>query len=838
MKKSICLVVALVMMVAVARAQQGTQDFLISQEDTSCHFSHSNPILFPNGNDGFLVVWNDTRNGPAEYYAQQFDSLGNSVGKNFPIYSDEDMLFTPDGSFFVENQYNGENTPFNEYYLYGRTCKKDGTWSDLVMLANFMLPFDCIGVCIGVRHNLTGFSNGYLSTTSLGGSLSLSKQTWDGSGHWNWYGPSSDTIDIASISTCFTKREDYCAVWVNVPYYDPYSDTTHEIMGTFFDSDGDVLAEDVLLESHTPSIPDYHWWEKEKLNVVPVSDSLYEIFVYDGDAFSLDYWKVDRSGNSVGEKQHLQVYCDTLSSHFLSESISNFSFTPMVQGEFSLVTTIQEGTTGGHTFYNTLLAFDQDGDMVSTAITDSSEALTLGKYFFRRQDSTLLIPNVEDGDIYLESYRDFGLLSKKRINDDGRGSNDNISALTIPDTNSFFVTWTNELHNVGSRIDKSGAVVGAQSILPTDDLQFFKDGKTFGLWTRQVNDSSNAFGYDIYDKSFLPIVSDTLAKDSDKYLLFGDARVVGDSSFLVLYRDGSDLNLRRVWLNGSFKEITVPTNNDDPWSPQVFPENDTTFWIRYSDSDNEIRLVSDSLTSLGNVHSLSFSSYLGGMRFLVLSFGLYQFSSLGSCYGRIESIDDSVLTEEFLISDSVDAVTSEALSDSYFAVAYRRQDKIFVKTFDANGTARTEPLQVSSNFDCPRTDPMVEKNGNRLLTVWSEARTPGKGYDVCGSLLDIDKITSVDATKPTTPNKFTLYQNYPNPFNPSTMIIYQIPAVSHTVLKIYDVLGREVATLVDERKSPGTYEVRFDGSKFASGVYFCQMTAGNYVSTRKLLLLK
>ena len=89
------------------------------------------------------------------------------------------------------------------------------------------------------------------------------------------------------------------------------------------------------------------------------------------------------------------------------------------------------------------------------------------------------------------------------------------------------------------------------------------------------------------------------------------------------------------------------------------------------------------------------------------------------------------------------------------------------------------------------------------------------------------------------PNEFYhLYQNYPNPFNPSTVISYQLPTLSHVTLKIYDLLGREVATLVDERKSPGTYDVKFDGSAFPSGVYFCRIIAGNYISTRKIMLLK
>jgi hypothetical protein len=92
---------------------------------------------------------------------------------------------------------------------------------------------------------------------------------------------------------------------------------------------------------------------------------------------------------------------------------------------------------------------------------------------------------------------------------------------------------------------------------------------------------------------------------------------------------------------------------------------------------------------------------------------------------------------------------------------------------------------------------------------------------------------------PTTVIKsFELSQNYPNPFNPTTLIQYRLPAVSHVTLKVYDVLGREVATLVNGRQTPGTYKVEFNGSRFASGVYFYRLQAGSYTKTMKLLLLK
>ncbi len=88
------------------------------------------------------------------------------------------------------------------------------------------------------------------------------------------------------------------------------------------------------------------------------------------------------------------------------------------------------------------------------------------------------------------------------------------------------------------------------------------------------------------------------------------------------------------------------------------------------------------------------------------------------------------------------------------------------------------------------------------------------------------------------PGSFLLEQNYPNPFNPSTVIGYQLSAVSHVTLKVYDVLGREVATLVDEVQKMGSYEVEFDGSRLPSGVYFYRLQAGTYSRTKKLVLLK
>jgi cyclomaltodextrinase / maltogenic alpha-amylase / neopullulanase len=88
------------------------------------------------------------------------------------------------------------------------------------------------------------------------------------------------------------------------------------------------------------------------------------------------------------------------------------------------------------------------------------------------------------------------------------------------------------------------------------------------------------------------------------------------------------------------------------------------------------------------------------------------------------------------------------------------------------------------------------------------------------------------------PKELTLAQNYPNPFNPKTGVRFQVSGVSDVKIAVYDILGREVAVLVNERKTPGSYEVTFDGRGLASGVYIYRMSAGTFVQTRKMLLLK
>jgi photosystem II stability/assembly factor-like uncharacterized protein len=98
--------------------------------------------------------------------------------------------------------------------------------------------------------------------------------------------------------------------------------------------------------------------------------------------------------------------------------------------------------------------------------------------------------------------------------------------------------------------------------------------------------------------------------------------------------------------------------------------------------------------------------------------------------------------------------------------------------------------------------------------------------------------TAVDRLAGELPRDYSLQQNYPNPFNPSTTIKFELPKSSMVRLSVFDILGREVSVLVNERRNAGVHEVKFDAAGLASGVYFYRMQAGSYIETKKLLLVR
>ena len=147
-----------------------------------------------------------------------------------------------------------------------------------------------------------------------------------------------------------------------------------------------------------------------------------------------------------------------------------------------------------------------------------------------------------------------------------------------------------------------------------------------------------------------------------------------------------------------------------------------------------------------------------------------------------------------------------------------------------NPVGATTTYQVKFNFD----EVVKPQNGDTLFIITDKALTAEDNYRFSVNPNSVLPVENEELL----PGKFTLFQNYPNPFNPATVISWQLAIGGYTTLKVYDVLGREVTTLVDEYKPAGSYKINFDASRLASGLYIYDIKSGGNRIAKKMTLVK
>ncbi len=178
-----------------------------------------------------------------------------------------------------------------------------------------------------------------------------------------------------------------------------------------------------------------------------------------------------------------------------------------------------------------------------------------------------------------------------------------------------------------------------------------------------------------------------------------------------------------------------------------------------------------------------------------------------------------------------------AYSNGLFYCASQRRDIIYkidlegnVSEFAGSGQRGGDDGTIlSATFDRP--------NGLAFSVTGDTLFVSESSVNRIRMITGMDQITDISENV-SLPTDFQLNQNYPNPFNPSTVISYQLPAYSSVKLVIYNSLGEEVRTLINNNQNAGYYEIQFDGSDLTSGVYYYQLIADNFIQTKKMIFLK
>jgi len=455
--------------------------------------------------------------------------------------------------------------------------------------------------------------------------------------------------------------------------------------------------------------------------------------------------------------------------------------------------------------------------------------------------------------------------------------------------NTFVKTYITEGISYGRdviELEDGYLVVGSTTPYSTRLLTIKTDLYGNLIWNKQIGriaSNANSVTYSNSSNDFMIAGGTVIQNDSDKniqniYILKINSD--GDTLWTKIISNVKNTVAKKVinTSNGGYALVGwIEKNNNDIYLLKINENGDTLFTKTYGDLD----------TDLGNdVHELPDKGFaIVGTSSGGVEPDYYSYSTVI----RTDSLGRTLWFKKFNLNENADGsgialsvdggfiITGSTLgenhmtSDIYILKTDENGDSVWFKCFGgelfdwASSIQRTSDggyIIAGSTYSYGSGDDDLyllksDADGNLL---WSKtfggtasdnglavrqtqdggyitSGVTGNSYDVFLVKTDKDGLVNVEDDN-FCPFLFYLLQNYPNPFNPSTNLQYAISSRQFVTLKIYDLLGREVATLVNEEKPAGEYEVEFNATNLPSGIYFYQLKAGNFIETRKMILLK
>jgi hypothetical protein len=406
-----------------------------------------------------------------------------------------------------------------------------------------------------------------------------------------------------------------------------------------------------------------------------------------------------------------------------------------------------------------------------------------------------------------------------RINNVGYGSA----------TSGVYQTWSDggfdqvSLKNAYKLVARPDSLIYVANNDPEHNVLVFKfTGDTVTAvapYRRQPTGAKGIYGVAVDNNGYVYVSNDTSNGVTDDIKIYKPASQWNDSH--------TDLVLRTIDLpDGVYKGITVSPNGNalfvsDATDRKIlkFTGSPTTGYTQVQSFSFQLGAADTTLASTLRPIPIHLG-YLSPNNILFAAVDVLGYTSAAYTYdyGRIYLLNPN--TGARVSSDSSVSIIDAAKWNFAMTGGYQTR---------TNGTTPGNASGYTSTFDVA-----FDAKGNvysQSYFGWTVEKWQYKG-----TLPTI--ATSVERTNNDIPGSFALSQNYPNPFNPTTTIEFSISKSEFVSVKVFDALGREVATLVREQKAPGTYVTTWNAGDFESGVYFCRLQSGTYRETRKMLLVK
>ncbi len=807
----------------------------------------STPQLFPsiamNEDGDFVICWEDKRNGDWDIYAQRFTSSGDTVGGNFRVNHDEgtsyqrnpSIAMDGEGTFVIcwEDERNGEKDPDIYAQQYGS--------SGDTLRGNFRVNDD---------EGTSAQRDPSVAMDGDGGFVIC----WEDPRNGNWdiyaqrYSCLGDTVGSNfqvndevetssqwSPSVATDKKGNFVICW-GEGYYNIYAQR--------YSSSGDTLGGNFRVND----------------DVGEICQKWYSSVAMDRSGDFVISWADNRNDNMDIYAQRFNSSGDTLGSNFRVND--------------------DEGTSWQEV---PSVAMDGEGDFIICWEDERNE----------------------DSDIYAQRYNSLGhaVGANFQVNDDARTSWQYSSSVVKDGNGDFVICWQDKRNAnydiYAQRYEASGNTLGTNFKVNDDTARSLQRYPSIGMnvhgnfiicW----EDSRNVF-LDIYARRY-DSSGDTLGgnfrvNDDEGASYQQEPSVAMDESgnFVICWADrrngdwdeNSDIYAQRYDslgnpLGGNF-QVNDNVGTSDQKYPSVAMDGSGNFIICWEDERNgNWDIYAQRYSNLGDTVGSNFQvndnegtsdqlyprGSMGSDGNFIISWDDYREDSSPDIYAQRYSISGDTLGSNFRVNDDEgenwQSSSSIAIGrENDFIICwhdYRNSDcDIYAQRYHSDGTRWGINYLVNQKPAGPNPiqwGPSIALNDDIITFSWTDARR-SKGWDIYAKVVtwDWDKVDEPRNNDFGLPQNFALSQNYPNPFNSTTAISYQLSGVRphHTTLRLYNILGQEVKTLVDEEQPGGNYRVQWDGRddsgrQVASGVYFYRLkVTGNrskVEKTKKMVILR
>jgi len=477
-----------------------------------------------------------------------------------------------------------------------------------------------------------------------------------------------------------------------------------------------------------------------------------------------------------------------------------------------------------------------------------------------------------------------------QVNDDQESSSQWCPSMAVDGSGNFVIVWQDERHGdddiYAQRYSSDGTALGvnfnvnddqesADGSLPS--IAVDESGNFVIVWQYVGNFSSTIYAQR-YSSDGIALGGNFKVNDDQEFAYHVDPSISSDGSgnFVIVWQysrnDSSDIYAQRYTSDGTSLGGNFKVNDDQESvyhaNPSVSTDGSGNFVIawRYSRNDSTDiyaqRYASDGIALEGNFkvndnmgtvwthprstgHPISISSDGSGNLVIVWQDSR---NDKGDIYAQRYASDGTALGGNFKVNDDQESdfpeypFISSDISGN-FVITWDEERNgdydIYAQRYTGDGAALGSNFRVTNTSDGRQDLPSVRLWNNRIYTAWLDNRLDSTDSDIWANVLDWESPVGIDDDEPSQmPSVFKLCQNYPNPFNPTTVISYQLSVNSQVKLKIYDLSGREITTIVNERKPAGRYSVEWDAKGLASGIYYYRLEAGNHIETRKMVVMK